>query len=236
MNTSIFNHFTLSLIIFISISICIFIYLLVAIKRKTSSKKKVIAVVAVLMIININISFTIPYYKFLNYESVEEAFDFRYPKGKIVFQRKLKNTAFVYGTESFKSEDEYSYPGNFSLYIKKGTAWKIKYIGEDNLKNYICIYAKNSGKRYDIYKFSNKEENVTGIYITNFLADSPLSSNTKIKDSYNTEFERVEVLDSEMYDTYMFFGVVTKEIEKNYYISIDGEKYKLSDYGPLCPF
>lgn len=229
-----FNYLTLSLLIFVFISTCIFIYALIMLKKKTNKKKQILMIVCALTIVNVNVSFLTPYHKLLKFKSVENAFYFRNPQGRILFQKEIKNTTFVYGTYKYKSEKEHSYPGSFSLYVKNDGSWQTKHSKEDNFKNHICIYEKNNGRRYDIYKFYNKEDNVTGIYVTNDLPNSPLSTNSKITDSYSTKFESIEAVSDELFETYIFFGVLTNKIDENYYIDIDGKKYILSEYSPLC--
>ena len=226
------NYITLTIGMFLIIGFCIIICIFILNKKNLNDKKKLIGLAAALMLININISFTIPYHKLLAYDTVEEGFKFIYPQGKIIAKKEYKNVAFVYGANVYKSEQNHSYPGKFLLYVKKGSKWKIKHSGEDNIKNKISIKDKESGKKYDLYIISNKDEKITGIYITNFLVNSSLSKNTKITDSYNTTYEGIEGLDSNAgkFSTYMFFGILSKEITDDYYINIDGTKYVLSDY------
>lgn len=225
----IFNIITLRLSLMILIGIFIIAYISLVVKKNPQKRKQSYEIACFLMLLNIIVSVVIPYNKIFKFSSVEKAFHFSYPSGKIVYKKEFENLAFVYGASTYTSEKENGFPGIFALYEKDGKTWKIEQDGNENIMSEICIKSKKTRKEYNAYKLSNKGKNITGLFITDFIRKPTLSINTKITDSYNTKYEGLDSLycDYCNYGTYMFFGILTEEISNDYYIEIDGIKYEI---------
>lgn len=231
LNTS----FTTSLLVLLMAATIIMIYAFLTIK-KTKDKPTFFLKMCILFWLAICVSFGFDYSKLFKYDSVDSAYHFSYPKGKIIYKKTYKNLVFAYGTEFYESEKSFSSPTIFALYIKKDNKWKIQHIGD--IENSLCINDKKNKKVYTIYKLPTEDKKTTGIFITNDFSALSLSSETEITDSYNVKYEHIEGLENyfKTKDRHVYFGVVTKKIPDNFYIEINGVKYDLRKYGMFCNF
>lgn len=195
-------------------------------KNDTTAKRKIIRshIIAFIFIFYFILFFHLD--GFIKFDSVEEAYKFQNPEGKMIFKKIVGNTAFVHGTEVYKSEEEYSYPGMFIFYIKNGEHWKAQYEGYEFIKHRVTLRSKE-GQIYYLYHLYSKEDNITGIFVHALFTQDQFTENTKISDSRKTSFEDFYGLsrDSGSEDGYMFLGIIDGKIDEKYYISIDNEKF-----------
>lgn len=200
-------------------------------KDDKANKGKIIISHIIISYILFTIVLHFPLDGLMNFNSVEDAFKFQNPEGKLIYKKQYKNTTFVHGAEVYKSEKEHSYPGVFTFYSKEGKSWKSQHEGYEFIKNRVSIENK-SGATYYLYYLYNEKDNITGVFIHALFSDNQFTEDTKIGDSKNTEFEGFYGLSRTTSDTkgYMFLGIIEGKIDKKYYISIDNEKIYLKDF------
>lgn len=200
------------------------------VKNDDSAKRKIILSYIGLFVIIFYIVLHFPLYGLMNFDSVEEAYKFQNPEGKMVFKKVVGNTAFVHGAEVYKSEKEHLYPGVFTIYIKDGEHWKAQYEGYEFIKYRIPLESKE-GKTYYLYYLYSNEDNITGIFIHALFTKKQFTENTNISDSRKTNFEGFYGLSmsSSDADGYMFLGIIDGKIDEKYYISIENEKYYIKE-------
>ena len=200
-------------------------------KDDKANKGKIIISHIIISYILFTIVLHFPLDGLMNFNSVEEAYKFQNPEGKMVFKKVVDNTAFVHGAEVYKSEKEHSYPGVFTFYIKEGEHWKAQHEGYEFIKHRILLESKE-GKTYYLYYLYSKDDNITGLFVHAIFTKNQFTKNTKISDSRKTDFEGFCGLSRASSDTegYMFLGIIDGKIDEKYYLSIDNEKIYLKDF------
>lgn len=195
-------------------------------KNDAFAKRKIILSYIGTFVIIFYVVLYFPLDGFMAFDSVEEAYKFQNPEGKMVFKKVVDNTAFVHGAEVYKSEKEHSYPGVFTFYIKEGEHWKAQHEGYEFIKYRILLESKE-GKTYYLYYLYSKDDNITGLFVHAIFTKNQFTKNTKISDSRKTDFEGFCGLSRASSDTegYMFLGIIDGKIDEKYYISIENEKY-----------
>jgi len=162
------------------------------------------------------------------HSTIEKAFKFDYndnfnkERYKLIFTKKYKNTYFVMGRNISKINNHEI----FNCYSKNKNGWRPVI----QIFDYGTGINHDSG--YDIYYCNNKKDAITGIFVTILNSNANLNDNLKIKDNYGTKFDYIK--DSNNLPikyrnkvNYIYFGIVDHNIDKDYYLKIDGKKIKV---------
>lgn len=205
----------ISTILICAISVSIIIVFVI--KPKTRMARNLCSLVeAIIIFFSIqvvsNITFSFP--------TVEEAFQFDYKKinnkrdYKMIYRNDYENTSFIVGRDSIKSDYEV-----FNCYYNGKMGWR-------------SIVKKSDNSVYDIYYCNNKKDSITGIFITEANVFKGNFEELKIKDTYKTSFEPIKdesgtIIKYDNRGNYIYFGLVEQSIDKDYYVTINGEKVKI---------
>ncbi len=138
---------------------------------------------------------------------------------------------------------------HFASYSKTKNGWRSLIQPSSISKNEKLIQC------YKIHYFNNPKDNITGIFIESINGQDNkdgLNENSNISDKYNTTFTYIKSKDGlpivqnikvedfpvpfrkrkiikEYIGSYIYFGIVEHNITDDYYLKIDGKKFKLSD-------
>ena len=209
-------------IVFLVLIVLLFISLICA-KSKGFSRRKVIIIFIPFFIIMFYVFLSFPFEKVLGFSRVEDAYKFQFPEGKFSYKKIYKNTAFVYGTNVYDEKDN-SGNSTFTYYVMKNNKWISGESPEKTLLNQKKLRGKNGS--YNLYKFYNRRDDVTGIFVQGVFPKDQFDEETEIIDSKGNEFEINKgfsnVWDGE--DIYFALGIVNGKVDDDYYILIDGAK------------
>ena len=188
---------------------------------KNKKKKKLIILVVVYITCNI-----LPIYYIINlipigHNSIEDAFAFDngFFKYNIIFQKEIDDKIYIIG-KSANSNDNvlrfYCYEKNNNEYrrVNKGEdeSSKMKIIEDNHVVQYIDI------------------EDKTAIFISDESVKKQIfTESTEVTDKYRTKFNYVVDKKNKpiMYgesNNYIYFGIVEKQVNNNYYLLIDNKK------------
>lgn len=225
-----FTDVAIKITIYSILFIIILITYINAIKKeenKAQKKNITIKFIIIQLILLVTINY-LELSKYLSFQSIDDAYHFQYPNGKILRRMKYNNTTFVYGTKNYTSEEKYITPSIFTYYVKD-SKWKIgetesyeisktKTITIDNHKIYIDICTDN-------------KNNTTGIFIYDQeLPDNIIfNKNINITDKYKSKISFFDATPPATLATgvVVYFGIVEGKLDKDYYLTIEGEKFYL---------
>lgn len=234
MKKILFTDLGIKAILFIIILIItIIVYCVKKKNEKTQYKrKKIIDIIIFLAIIFYTLLY-FPFDRIIYFKTVDDAFNFQHPEGKLLKKKIYKDTAFGYGAGVCDRKSLSCVPDVFTIYTRKNKRWHVQksYIGSDKDTKY--LYSKK-GNIYLIKVLESKKDNITGIFIwdQNYGDKPNLTNDTTIEDSNNTNFELFDYNKSK-YETIVFLGIVHGEIDEDYSIMIDGERFTYNDIGSL---
>lgn len=231
MKKILFTALGIKAIIFIVIVVTTILTYHILKKRNGSSKfevKKISGIVVFLAIIFYSL-FYFPIDLIINFKTVEEAFNFQHPEGKLLKKKIYKDTAFVYGSGVCNKRNSTCLPNIFTIYIKKNSKWYVQdsYTGYDKDTKYLN---NEKGSIYSIKIIESKKNNITGIFIwdQNYKDKPNLTENTKIEDSNGVKYKLFDN-NKATYETIVFLGIVEGKLKEDYSITIDGETFKYKD-------
>lgn len=188
---------------------------------KNKKKKKLIILVVVYITCNI-----LPIYYIINlipigHNSIEDAFAFDngFFKYNIIFQKEIDDKIYIIG-KSANSNDNvlrfYCYEKNNNEYrrVNKGEdeSSKMKIIEDNHVVQYIDI------------------EDKTAIFISDESVKKQIfTESTEVTDKYGTKFNYVvdkknKPIKYGESNNYIYFGIVEKQVNNNYYLLIDNKK------------
>ena len=188
---------------------------------KNKKKKKLIILVVVYITCNI-----LPIYYIINlipigHNSIEDAFAFDngFFKYNIIFQKEIDDKIYIIG-KSANSNDNvlrfYCYEKNNNEYrrVNKGEdeSSKMKIIEDNHVVEYIDI------------------EDKTAIFISDESVKKQIfTESTEVTDKYGTKFNYVvdkknKPIKYGESNNYIYFGIVEKQVNNNYYLLIDNKK------------
>lgn len=156
--------------------------------------------------------------------NIEDAFnfDFNYDY-KLAFKKRYKNTYFTMGISTY-SQGAFD---KFGFYKKTKYGWRTLIQPSDGFTGY------QNDDGYQIYYFNNKSDNVTGIFISQIGSETAgFGEKVVIKDKYGTNFDYIKDKNNKpiIYknlSNYIYFGIIKHNIDKNYYVEINGSKIKI---------
>lgn len=212
----------------ITVPIIIFSLLKTMLSKEKKQRKIYARIAAVLMFFIVILPLNKTIDKFNNKNmSIEEAFYFNYNQKKydLSYKMKYKNTYFIYASSKKKNKifDEYA------CFYNNGNGWKALMQPYNRTTTSI-----NDG--YEIFYCSNDNDHITGLFIVDVVKDNEFDENTVIEDKYGTKFNYIKDKNNNpiyrndvlgQVNSYVYFGIVDKTIDKKYYLKINGDKIKI---------
>ena len=188
---------------------------------KNKKKKKLIILVVVYITCNI-----LPIYYIINlipigHNSIEDAFAFDngFFKYNVIFQKEIDDKIYIIGISANSNDNVlrfYCYEKNNNEYrrVNKGEdkSSKMKIIEDNHVVQYIDI------------------EDKTAIFISDESVKKQIfTESTEVTDKYGTEFNYVvdkknKPIKYGESNNYIYFGIVEKQVNNNYYLLIDNKK------------
>lgn len=200
------NYYTIRIALTVLISIILIILFKFVLKKNTKKVKIIKLLIVVILYVAI---WNIPFEKWLiKFENVEDAFEYHYPKGKIIKKYIYDDYAYI-----FYSNDG---PVNFIYYIKNN-GWKF-----DN------DFTMGNGrlKVFDGYSILINEIKGKGIVGIAIVYPEIINKNASITDSLSTSFDRIIYNDGSNWTMYAHIAIINGMIDNDYTLNINGKEYK----------